>query len=67
MIVMEKYYLVDDGGIYNVIPSSSFDEKGRYIENPQYRIDDFDIVRTFMNMKKAFDMCDDLNDGLIEL
>lgn len=61
-------FVVDDGGIYNVIPASDFDEKGRYIPNKSYTDEDFDVVMTFRNadperaMADAFEYCDELNE-----
>lgn len=55
------WYVVDDGGTYNVLSSDMFDEKGRYIENKNYTIEDFDIVKTTPNEQMAWNYADKMN------
>lgn len=55
------YYIVDDGGIYNVISSEDFNSKGRYIHDLSYGIEDFDIVKKTTNFDYAWKICDKLN------
>lgn len=59
-----KYYVVDDGGAYNVFSSDDFDAQGKYYENPEYNLKDFEIIRTFTDMVRAFDYAEMLNDTL---
>ena len=56
-----RYYVVDDGGAYNVLSSDMFDANGRYIENKSYTIDDFDIIKTTNNEEIAWKYADKLN------
>jgi len=56
-----KYYIVDDGGVYNVFSSDMFDAQGRYIENKNYTIDDFDIIKTTNSEEQAWKIVDKLN------
>lgn len=55
------YYLVDDGGVYNVISSDDFDSKVRYINNPSYTIDDFEIIGRYQYFDAACKDCDRMN------
>lgn len=41
------WYVVDDGGMYNVFSSEDFDEDGQYTVNPDYSLDDFDIIAKY--------------------
>ncbi len=58
---MLKFYVVDDGGVYNVFTSDMFDAQGRYIENKSYTIDDFDIIKTTNSEEQAWRLADKLN------
>lgn len=58
-----RYWVSDDGGYYNAFSDDMFDERGRYIENPNYTIDDFDIVRYFNTFDEACDYAERMNDG----
>lgn len=55
------WYVVDDGGVYNVFSSEDFDEKGRYKVNPVYLIQDFDIVHRYTREDSAWDEAERLN------
>ena len=57
-------FVVDDGGIYNVIPASDFNEKGRYLPNLSYSWDEFEVETTFTNMDAAFRVCERLNEEM---
>lgn len=60
-MIMVHWYVVDDGGVYNVISSDMFDSKGRYIENKAMMFNDLDIVAGFTSMEEAFDYAEKLN------
>ena len=57
-----RYFIVDDGGVYNVFPEDEFDENGNYIEDRSVNIKDMDIVKTMYNLDAAFAYVDKLND-----
>ena len=56
-----KYYVVDDGGVFNVLSSDMFDNNGRYIEDKRYTIDDFDIVKTTNSEEFAWKYAETMN------
>lgn len=58
-----RYWVSDNGGDYNAFSDDMFNERGRYLENPNYTIDDFDIVRYFNTFDEACDYADRMNDG----
>ena len=58
-----RYFVVNDGDVYNAFSDDDFDARGRYIENPNYTIDDFDIVRYFNTFEQACDYAERMNDG----
>lgn len=58
-----RYWVSDEGGCYNAFSDDMFDERGRYLENPNYTKDDFDIVRYFNTFEQACDYADRMNDG----
>ena len=43
---MKKRFFVaeEDEGIFNIFSYDDFDSKGRYIQNKDYALEDFDIV-----------------------
>lgn len=55
------WYVVDDGGVYNVFSSDDFDEHGCYIVNPMYTLDDFVIEATYTTADAAWDEAERLN------
>ena len=55
------WYVVDDGGVYNVFSSYDFDEDGRYIVNPEYSLDDFDIIAKYVTADAAWNEAERLN------
>lgn len=55
------FYVVDDGGTYNVLSSDMFDANGKYIENRNYSIEDFDIIKTTSNEQMAWKLAEKLN------
>ena len=55
------WYVVDDGGVYNVFSSDDFDEDGRYIVNPEYSLDDFDIIAKYVTADAAWNEAERLN------
>jgi len=56
------WYVVDDGGVYNVFSSDDFDAKdGHYHENPEYTLDDFDIVAKYTTSDAAWNEAERLN------
>ena len=58
-------YGVDDGGLYNVFSSEDFDKNERYIVNPEYTLDDFDIIAKYTTEDAAWNEAERLN-GLSE-
>lgn len=54
---MEKWYVVDDGGVYNVFPESDL---------KQYGIERDQIVKVTTNMDMAFNYAEKLNRGIEE-
>ena len=54
-------YVVDDGGMYNVFSSDDFDEDGRYTVNPEYSLDDFDIIAKYTTADAAWNAAERLN------
>ena len=63
---MAQFLVVaEDERNYNVFSTDDFDEKGRYIENPQYCIEDFDIIARFRKEEDAWDYVEKLNNGTI--
>ena len=55
------WYVVDDGGVYNVFSSDDFDEEERYIVNPEYSLDDFDIIAKYTTADAAWNEAERLN------
>lgn len=55
------WYVVDDGGVYNVVSSDDFDEDGRYTVNPEYSLDDFDIIAKYITADAAWNEAERLN------
>lgn len=55
------YYVVDEGGIYNIITSEDFDEEGRYIPDKASMLEDFEIVEKFQSFKQAYEYCNEIN------
>ena len=55
------WYVVDDGGMYNVFSSDDFDEDGRYTVNPEYSLDDFDIIAKYTTADAAWNEAERLN------
>lgn len=55
------WYVVDDGGMYNVFSSDDFNEDGQYIVNPEYSLDDFDVIAKYTTADAAWDEAERLN------
>ena len=55
------WYVVDDGGVYNVFSSDDFDEDGQYTVNPDYSLDDFDIIAKYTTADAAWNEAERLN------
>lgn len=55
------WYVVDDGGMYNVFSSEDFDEDGQYTVNPDYFLDDFDIIAKYTMADAAWNEAERLN------
>ena len=55
------WYVVDDGGAYNVFSSEDFDKNERYIVNPEYTLDDFDIIAKYTTEDAALNEAERLN------
>lgn len=55
------WYVVDDGGVYNVFFSEDFDEGGQYTVNPNYSLDDFDIIAKYTMADAAWNEAERLN------
>lgn len=55
------WYVVDDGDMYNVLSSEDFDEDERYIVNPEYSLDDFDIIARYTTADAAWNEAERLN------
>ena len=55
------WYVVDDGGVYNVFSSEDFDKNERYIVNPEYTLDDFDIIAKYTTEDAAWNEAERLN------
>ena len=55
------WYVVDDGGVYNVFSSEDFDKNERYIVNPEYTLDDFDIIAKYTTEDAARNEAERLN------
>ena len=55
------WYVVDDGGVYNVFSSEDFDKNERYIVNPEYTLDDFDIIAKYTTADAAWNEAERLN------
>ena len=55
------WYVVDDGGAYNVFSSEDFDKNERYIVNPEYTLDDFDIIAQYTTEDAAWNEAERLN------
>lgn len=55
------WYVVDDGGAYNVFSSDDFNEDGQYIVNPEYSLDDFDIIAKYATADAAWNEAERLN------
>ena len=55
------WYVVDYGGVYNVFSSDDFDEDGRYSVNPEYTLDDFDIIHKYTTADAAWNEAERLN------
>ena len=53
--------VVDDGDAYNVFSSEDFDKNERYIVNPEYTLDDFDIIAKYTTEDAAWDEAERLN------
>ena len=59
-----KWFVSDDGGVYNAFSFEDFDENGRYLVDPEYNLKDFDIIKVFNDMEQAFKYADDMNDNI---
>lgn len=55
------WYVVDDRGMYNVFSSEDFDEDGQYTVNPEYSLDDFDIIAKYTTADAAWNEAERLN------
>lgn len=55
------WYVVVDGSAYNVFSSEDFDENERYIVNPEYTLDDFDIIAKYTTEDAAWNEAERLN------
>lgn len=55
------WYVVDDGGVYNVLYSEDFNEDGQYMVNPEYSLDDFDIIAKYTTAGAAWNEAERLN------
>lgn len=55
------WYVVDDGGMYNVLSSKDFNEDGQYMVNPEYSLDDFDIIAKYTTADAAWNEAERLN------
>lgn len=55
------WYVVDDGGMYNVFSSEDFDEDGLYTVNLDYSLDDFDIIAKYTTADAAWNEAERLN------
>ena len=55
------WYVVDDGGRYNVLSSKDFNEDGQYMVNPEYSLDDFDIIAKYTTADAAWNEAERLN------
>ena len=55
------WYVVDDGGMYNVFSSEDFDEDGQYTVNPEYSLDDFDVIAKYTTADAAWNEAERLN------
>lgn len=55
------WYVVDDGSVYNVFSSDDFDDDGRYSVNPEYTLDDFDIIHKYTTADAAWNEAERLN------
>lgn len=58
---MILHYVVDDGGVFNVLSSDMFDSLGRYYEDSSINFSDLDIVARYTDMDKAFEHAEQLN------
>lgn len=59
---MILHYVVDDGGVFNVLSSDMFDSLGRYYEDSSINFSDLDIVARYTDMDKAFEHAERLNE-----
>lgn len=59
---MIVHYVVDDGGLFNVLSSDMFDSQGRYYEDTSINFRDLDIVARYYDMDKAFEHAEQLNE-----
>lgn len=55
------WYVVDDEGVYDVFSSEDFDEDGQYTVNPNYSLDDFDIIAKYTTADAAWNEAERLN------
>ena len=55
------WYVVDDGYIYNVFSSDDFNDDGQYTVNPEYSLDDFDIIAKYTTADAAWNEAERLN------
>ena len=55
------WYVVDNGGVYNVFSSEDFDEDGQYTVNPEYSLDDLDIIAKYTTADAAWNEAERLN------
>lgn len=55
------WYVVDEGGMYNVLSSKDFNEDGQYTVNPEYSLDDFDIIAKYTTADAAWNEAGRLN------
>lgn len=55
------YYVIDEGGTYNIITSADFDDNGRYIPDKASSLEDFEIIERFTNFKRACEFCNEIN------
>lgn len=55
------YVVAEDERTYNVFSSEDFDDEGVYLVNPEYSLEDMDIVEMFRDEQKAWDFADKLN------
>ena len=47
--------------MYNVFSSEDFDEDGQYTVNPEYSLDDFDVIAKYTAVDAAWNEAERLN------